>query len=120
LRLADDWNQTLQGGKMPGISGTYGIAGRGGRKSDGRNGWSVRGAFHLSIPQDNSGGLRPIGTYCYHADMRGQYGIRHSREGGNPARPSILPPKRIASFPRRRESSGVIVALGSRLRGNDA
>ena len=33
LRLADDWNQTLQGGKMPGISGTYGVAGWGGRKS---------------------------------------------------------------------------------------
>ena len=70
LRLGDNWNQTLQGGKMPGISGTYGVAGWGGRKSDGRNGWSARRSFGLSIPADNPlGGLHPIGTYCYHADM---------------------------------------------------
>ncbi|MCL4204640.1 MAG: DNRLRE domain-containing protein [Pirellulaceae bacterium] len=75
LRLADDWNQTLQGGKMPGISGTYGVAGWGGRKSDGTDGWSARGAFHLTIPKDNPlSGLTPIGTYCYHADMTGTYG----------------------------------------------
>ncbi len=75
LRLADDWNQTLQGGKMPGISGTYGVAGWGGRKVDGTNGWSARGSFGLSIPADNPlGGLHPIGTYCYHADMQGTYG----------------------------------------------
>ena len=75
LRLADDWNQTVQGGKMPGISGTYGVAGWGGRKSDGTDGWSARGAFHLTIPKDNPlSGLTPIGTYCYHADMPGTYG----------------------------------------------
>jgi hypothetical protein len=75
LRLADDWCQTLQGGKMPGISGTYGTAGWGGRKSDGTDGWSARGSFLLSIPEDNPlGGLHPIGTYCYHADMKGTYG----------------------------------------------
>ena len=75
LRLADDWNQTVQGGKMPGISGTYGVAGWGGRKSDGTQGWSARGAFHLTIPKNNPlGGLTPIGTYCYHADMADVYG----------------------------------------------
>lgn len=75
LRLGDDWNQTVQGGKMPGISGTYGVAGWGGRKSDGRNGWSARGAFHQTIPPGNPlAGLHPIGTYCYHADMQGSYG----------------------------------------------
>ena len=75
LRLADDWNQTRQGGKMPGISGTYGRAGWGGRKSDGRNGWSARGSFYYSIPEGNPlAGTHPIGTYCYHADMRGRYG----------------------------------------------
>jgi hypothetical protein len=75
LRLADDWNQTLQGGKLPGISGTYGVAGWGGRKSDGTDGWSARGSFMLSIPEGNPlGGLHPIGTYCYHADMKDQYG----------------------------------------------
>jgi hypothetical protein len=75
LRLADDWNQTLQGGKMPGISGTYGVAGWGGRKSHGHDGWSARGSFQMTIPEDNPlGGLNPIGTYCYHADMKGYYG----------------------------------------------
>jgi len=75
LRLADDWNQTVQGGKLPGISGTYGAAGWGGRKSDGTEGWSARGAFHLTIPTDNPlAATTPIGTYCYHADMQDNYG----------------------------------------------
>ena len=75
LRLADDWDQSVEGGKMPGISGTYGVAGWGGRPSDGTNGWSARGAFHRTIPEDNPlGGLHPMGTYCYHADMQGRYG----------------------------------------------
>jgi hypothetical protein len=75
LRLGDDWNQTVQGGKMPGISGTYGVAGWGGRKSDGTNGWSARGSFGLSIPEDNPlAGRHPLGTYCYHADQEGTYG----------------------------------------------
>jgi hypothetical protein len=62
---------------MPGISGTYGIAGWGGRKSDGTDGWSARGQFFKSIPAGTSNplaGRHPIGTYCYHADMAGQYG----------------------------------------------
>lgn len=75
LRLAEDWKQTVQGGKMPGISGTYGRAGWGGRRSDGSNGWSARGSFYLSIPDDNPlAGLHPIGTYCYHTDQAGNYG----------------------------------------------
>ncbi len=75
LRLGNDWKQTVQGGKMPGISGTYGVAGWGGRKSDGTDGWSARGSFLLSMPDDNPlRGLHPIGTYCYHADMEGFYG----------------------------------------------
>ena len=75
LRLADDWNQTLQGGKMPGISGTYGVAGWGGRKVDGTDGWSARGSFSLTIPEGNPlAGLTPMGNYCYHADMKGYYG----------------------------------------------
>lgn len=76
LRLGADWNQSIEGGKMPGISGTYGIAGWGGRKSDGRNGWSARGLFQRTVPEGDNpmAGLTPIGTYCYHADMKGQYG----------------------------------------------
>ena len=34
IRISDDW-QTLDGGKFPGPSGTYGVAGWGGRRSDG-------------------------------------------------------------------------------------
>ncbi|MGB0582004.1 MAG: polysaccharide lyase [Limisphaerales bacterium] len=75
LRLADDWKQTVSGGKMPGISGTYGRSGWGGRKSDGTTGWSARGLFQQTIPPGNPlGGTTPIGTYCYHADMPGRYG----------------------------------------------
>jgi hypothetical protein len=75
VRLADDWNQTVQGGKMPGISGTYGIAGWGGRRSNGNNGWSARGSFYYTIPKDNPlGGTTPIGSYCYHADQETTYG----------------------------------------------
>lgn len=75
LRLADDWNQTVQGGKLPGISGTYGRAGWGGRKSNGRNGWSARGLFKQTVPPGNPlAGRTPIGFYCYHADMKSSYG----------------------------------------------
>ncbi|MFG0264146.1 MAG: polysaccharide lyase [Rhodopirellula sp. JB055] len=75
LRLADDWNQTVQGGKLPGISGTYGRAGWGGRKSDGTDGWSARGLFQKTIPAGNPlAGTTPVGFYCYHADMKGTYG----------------------------------------------
>ncbi len=68
LRFADDWNPA-GGGKLPGISGTYGRAGWGGRPSNGRNGWSARGLFKR---QDD--GKTPVGYYCYHADMKGRYG----------------------------------------------
>ncbi len=75
LRLADDWNQKVQGGKMPGMSGTYGVAGWGGRKSNGANGWSARGQFFQTVPEGNPLAMRhPMGTYCYHADMEGKYG----------------------------------------------
>lgn len=75
LRFGNDWNQTIQNGKLPGISGTYDVAGWGGRKVDGTDGWSARGGFLKSMPEDNPlSGLHPIGTYCYHADMEGWFG----------------------------------------------
>ena len=75
LRFADDWEQTVDGGKMPGFAGTYGVAGWGGRPSDGTNGWSARGTYYLSVPDDNPlGGTTPLGNYVYHADMTGNYG----------------------------------------------
>ena len=75
LRFGTDWEQTVQGGKMPGISGTYGVAGWGGRKSNGVNGWSARGLFTQSIRAGNPlEHTTPLGFYCYHADMSGNYG----------------------------------------------
>ncbi len=75
LRLANDWNQTVQGGKLPRISGTYGRAGWGERKSNGANGWSARGLFRMTVPAGSPlEGRPPIGFYCYHADMKGVYG----------------------------------------------
>jgi len=68
LRFADDW-RPIEGGKLPGPAGTYGVAGWGGRRSDGTNGWSARGSF--SIPQN---GVTPIGFYAYHADQPTEYG----------------------------------------------
>ncbi len=68
LRFADDWDPA-RGGKLPGIAGTYGRAGWGGRRVNGRNGWSARGLF-----RGQEGGKTPIGFYCYHADMKGRYG----------------------------------------------
>ena len=68
LRFADDWTPA-RGGKLPGIAGTYGRAGWGGRPSDGRNGWSARGLF-----RGRKDGRTPVGFYCYHADMKGRYG----------------------------------------------
>lgn len=75
LRLADTWYPKQEGGKLPGISGTYGTAGWGGRTSDGYNGWSARGAFSFTVADNNPlTGLHPIGTYIYHADLEDRYG----------------------------------------------
>ena len=68
LRFADDWKPE-RGGKLPGIGGTYGRAGWGGRPVNGRDGWSARGLFN-----GQKAGHTPIGFYCYHADMKGKYG----------------------------------------------
>lgn len=68
LRFGSDWDPR-RGGKLPGIGGTYGRGGWGGRPANGRNGWSARGQF-----EGQRAGKTPIGFYCYHADMRGQYG----------------------------------------------
>ena len=74
LRISGDW-KTIQGGKMPGIAGTYGKAGWGGRKVNGTDGWSARGSFSVAPPEGNPlAGLVPVGNYVYHADMPGQYG----------------------------------------------
>ncbi len=75
LRFADDWNPYADGGKMPGIAGTYDRAGWGMRKSDGYNGWSVRGGFAPRPPVDKSvARLTAMGSYAYHADAAGVSG----------------------------------------------
>ena len=79
VRLADDWDPAGQGGKFPGISGTYNRAGWGGRRVNGSDGWSARGSFS---PQRN--GETPIGFYCYHVDMRGRYGSIWVWDPGSP------------------------------------
>lgn len=68
VRLGNDWDPA-RGGKLPGIGGTYGRAGWGGRKVNGTDGWSARGLF-----EGRKNGVTPIGFYCYHADMKTQYG----------------------------------------------
>ncbi|MFK7989610.1 MAG: polysaccharide lyase [Sandaracinaceae bacterium] len=76
LRFGSDWDQSVDGGKLPGISGTYGVAGWGGRRSDGSNGWSARGLYRETVPSANNplGGRTPIGSYVYHADMESTFG----------------------------------------------
>ena len=75
IRLANDWNPTVQSGKMPGIAGTYDRAGWGGRRSNGTNGWSMRGLFGVVPGEGNPlNGLTPIGSYAYYGDMPDFYG----------------------------------------------
>lgn len=68
LKLGADWSPQ-KGGKFPGLSGTYGNGGWGGRKANGQNGWSVRGLFH---GHRNTG--TPFGFYVYHMNMPQKYG----------------------------------------------
>lgn len=74
LRFGADWNPDRDGGKLPGLAGTYGKGGWGMRKSDGTNGWSVRGAFARSIRGAGGERVTPIGSYVYQADMKGNSG----------------------------------------------
>lgn len=79
VRFADDWHPTVDGGKLPGIAGTYDETktggGWGGNKSDGTNGWSMRGSFLREADLDSSfHDYVAIGTYAYHADMQDFYG----------------------------------------------
>jgi MYXO-CTERM domain-containing protein len=74
IRLGPTWTtEGGGGGKLPGFGGTYGIAGWGGKPSNGTNGWSARGLFWNPLTNAASGDTR-LGFYVYHADMTGQYG----------------------------------------------
>jgi hypothetical protein len=68
LRLANDWDPATSG-KLPGISGTYWVAGWGGRQADGFNGWSARGLY-----QEQNAGKTQLSNYIYHVDQFDQWG----------------------------------------------
>ncbi len=63
VRFGDGWSPSSDG-KLPGIAGTYGKGGWGGRPSDGTNGWSARGLFHRTVDD-----RVPVGNYVYHTDI---------------------------------------------------
>lgn len=85
LRFAESWQPSF-GGKLPGIAGTYGVAGWGGRPVDGTDGWSARGQYSTPAPTGNPFARHTsIGNYVYHADMEGQFGdteFYHDHCGG--------------------------------------
>jgi hypothetical protein len=82
IRLGPTWTTDGGGGgKLPGFGGTYGVAGWGGKPSDGTNGWSSRGLFSKPVSNPASGDTR-VGFYVYHADMTGQYGSNFHFSGG--------------------------------------
>jgi hypothetical protein len=63
LRFGDDWGSDVDGGKLPGLSGTYGRAGWGGREPDGYNGWNMRMTFAVKPPPGHPGReLTAVGT----------------------------------------------------------
>lgn len=75
LRLAADWRAAVDGGKLPGLAGTYGRAGWGGRAWDGAAGWSLRGGSSTVIPVGHAAqGHVLLSTYAYHAGAQGRYG----------------------------------------------
>lgn len=75
LRLADDWLQAAEGGKLPGLAGTYGVAGWGGRPWGGDKGWSMRGSYGQAVQKGHpAAGRVAIGTYAYHSEADLTYG----------------------------------------------
>ncbi|MCU4675538.1 hypothetical protein N7931_07800 [Catenovulum sp. 2E275] len=88
LRFGESWN-TTQVGKLPGIAGTYHgesyAGGWGGRRSNGENGWSIRGYFKPRLSEENYFANRvPIGNYIYHANQTGTWGMELTYDGENP------------------------------------
>ncbi|WP_284615875.1 polysaccharide lyase [Aquabacterium humicola] len=72
IRFANDWNPWLQGGKLPGIAGTYGRGGWGMRPTDGHNGWSARTGFARRPAESQAvAGLTALASYVYHAGLSG-------------------------------------------------
>ena len=75
LRLSRSWRGAVEGGKLPGLAGTYGQAAWGGRGWDGRKGWSLRGSFGLPSSKDHPmPGRVLLGSYAYHGGSGKGYG----------------------------------------------
>jgi hypothetical protein len=71
LCFARDFNdEAVQGGKLPGFGGIYGDAGAAGKRVNGTDSWSARGAYW----KPDARGDIPIGFYVYHADMKRDFG----------------------------------------------
>ena len=68
VRFSSDFQADGNISKLPGPTNTEPGGGKGGKPSNGENGWSARGGF-----TERSGGVG-VGYYCYHMDMDGQYG----------------------------------------------
>ena len=72
LRYGNNWGSRISGGKLPGLAGTYGNGGWGGRTSDGYNGWSARGFFSGWPDVANPlNGYNYLGSYFYYAKQEG-------------------------------------------------
>ena len=69
VRFSDNWRPAV-GGKLPGIAGTYGKGGWGGRRANGRNGWSARGGFRRSIVDGDGNMHVPLTSYVYYPDSK--------------------------------------------------
>lgn len=75
LRLSHTWTGATDGGKLPGLAGTYGRAGWGGRGWDGLQGWSLRGSVSVPSASVASAPARVLlGTYGYHSDSGSTFG----------------------------------------------
>ncbi|MBL8323903.1 MAG: hypothetical protein JNJ89_02985 [Rubrivivax sp.] len=96
LRFGRDWNPHVDGGKLPGLAGTYNRAGWGGRRADGHNGWSMRAAFARAFPADHPlHGVTQLQSYAYHAEMPTDYGEGWVWPG------ALVPRERWASVEQR-------------------
>jgi hypothetical protein len=68
LLLHPDWLQAPEGGKLPGLAGTYGLASWGGRPWDGYLGWSMRGSYDVVRNKGHPAqGKVVLGNYVYHS-----------------------------------------------------
>ncbi len=83
LKLDRTWIDAPDAGKLPGLSGTYGRAGWGGRPWDGSQGWSARGAFIKAPPVGHvMRGRLALGSYVYHSKSTNGYGEVMAWSGG--------------------------------------